>query len=139
VPTALVYLRIDGEDIVPLEYGRWVEGDARFTKSIRELPKDRIENLEIKVGRRLHFQVELADPGFADEVEVVDSEGEPVELSIFAGNSRHEGQRQAVQNGRSEVIACPDSGVMIVLRRNHAEVSRRKLELKAGEVTTARF
>ncbi|HTF90237.1 MAG TPA: sigma-70 family RNA polymerase sigma factor [Planctomycetota bacterium] len=139
VPSSLVYLRIDGEDIVPLEYGRWAEGDPRFAKSIRELPRDRIESLEIKVGRRLHFQVEIADPAFADEVAVLDGDGEAVELSVFSGNSRREGGRQPVLDGRSDVIACPDNGVMIVLRKNKAEVSRRKLELKAGEVTTVRF
>ncbi|MEO6707965.1 MAG: carboxypeptidase-like regulatory domain-containing protein, partial [Planctomycetota bacterium] len=139
VPSSLVYLRIDGEDIVPLEYGRWSEGDPRFVKSIRELPRDRIETLEIKVGRRLHFQVEIADPGFADEVAVLDGDGDPVELSVFSGNSRREGSRQPLLDGRSDVIACPDNGVMIVLRKNKAEVSRRKLELKPGEVTTVRF
>ncbi len=139
VPTSLVYLRIDGEDIVPLEYGRFAEGDARFVKSIRELPKEKIEELEITVGRRCHLQVELADPGFADEVVVLDDAGDPVELSVFAGNSRREDNSQPIQEGRSDVIACPDSGVMIVLRKSRAEVSRRKLELKPGEVISVRF
>jgi len=139
VPKSLVYLRIDGEDIVPLEYGRWSEDDARFAHSIRELPRDRIENLEIKVGRRCHFQVEVGDPEFADEVAVLDDQGNPVELSVFAGNARREDERQPLEAGRSDVIACPDSGVMLVLRKNKLEVSRRKLELKVGDVTTARF
>ena len=124
---------------MPLEYGRWAEGDARFAKSIRELPRDRIESLEIRVGRRLHFQVELADPAFADELAVLDGDGDPVEISVFAGNSRREGRRQPVHEGRSDVIACPDTGVMVVLRKNGAEVSRRKLELKTGEVVSVKF
>ena len=139
VPNTLVYLRIDGEEIVPLEYGRWTEDDPRFQKSIHELPRDTIESLEITVGRRCHFQVEFADPNFADEVTVLDDAGEPVELSVFAGNSRREGRSQPVHDGRSEVIACPDSGVMVVLRKSKTEVSRRKLELKPGEVTSVRF
>ena len=139
LPKSLVYLRIDGEDIVPLEYGRYVDGDTRFAKSIRELPADKIEQLEIRVGRRCHFQVELADPSFADELSVLDGEGDPVELSVFAGNSRRDGPRQELRGGRSEVIACPDDGVMLVLRKSGAEVSRRKLELKPGEVLSLRL
>jgi len=139
VPKTLVYLRIDGEDIVPLEYCRSFEGDQRHANSIAELPAEKIEQLEIRVGRRCHFQVELADPSFADSVVVLAETGETVELSVFAGNSRREAHQQPLQNGRSEVIACPDSGVMLVLRRAGAEVSRRKLELKAGEVLNLRL
>jgi hypothetical protein len=41
--------------ILPLEYGRYVEGDARFARTkVRELPLERIESLEIVVDRRAH-------------------------------------------------------------------------------------
>jgi protocatechuate 3,4-dioxygenase beta subunit len=136
VPKSLVYLRIDGEDLVPLEYGRFAADGSR---AAGELPRDTIENLRITVGRRCHFQVELADPSFADEIAVLDDAGEALELSVFAGTGRSEGLRLPLRGGRSEVIACPDNGVMVVLRKGRVEVSRRKLELKVGELTSVRF
>src|SRR5262249_28760175 len=61
VPRSLVYLRIDGEELIPLEYGRYVEGDKRFERTtVKELPRERIEKLEIAVERRCHLQVTLA-------------------------------------------------------------------------------
>ena len=67
VPKSLVYLRVEGEDILPLEYGRWVEGDPRFANApAHELPLERIERLEIVVEQRCHLQVTLADPSGAD-------------------------------------------------------------------------
>src|SRR5262249_42527885 len=57
VPKSLVYLRIEGEGLIPLEYGRG-----------GELPRDRIEDLAITVDLRCHFKIELADPTSADEV-----------------------------------------------------------------------
>ncbi|MBK8180898.1 MAG: carboxypeptidase regulatory-like domain-containing protein [Planctomycetes bacterium] len=144
LPKSLVYLRIDGEDIVPLEYGRRREADggagsgAEQAKSAPGLPVDRIESMEVTVSRRCHFQVALADPEFADELCVLDEEGVQVELSLFAGTGRREGARLPIQAGRTEVIACPDNGVTLVLRKAGAEVLRRNLELVPGEVLQVR-
>lgn len=139
VPDSLVYLRIDGEDLVPLEYGR-VTGLALLGgKAVSGLPRDRIEDLQITVGRRCHFQVELNDPEFADELEVRDDAFKQVALSVFVGNSRRENDRQPLKQGRSEVIACPDDGVMLVLLKGGVEVSRRRIELRPGEVLKLSF
>jgi RNA polymerase sigma-70 factor (ECF subfamily) len=139
VPRSLVYLRVDGEPILPLEYGRYVEGDARFVKSIRELPADKIENLEIVVARRCHLQLEVADPQFADELSVLDVEGEPLELSIFVGNGRKEGPRAPIVDGRSNVIATPDTGRTLVLYKAGVELTRRPIELAPGDVQHVRL
>ena len=140
VPKSLVYLRIDGEDILPLEYGRYVEGDKRFQRTeVRELPVDRIESLEIFVDRRAHVQVELDDPAAADEFALVDAEGSEVELSTFRGNGRHDGPRAPIREGRSDVVAGTDRAQSLVLYKGGLEVTRLAVTLVPGEVKSVRY
>jgi RNA polymerase sigma-70 factor (ECF subfamily) len=139
VPRSLVYLRIDGDAILPLEYGRYVEGDARFEHTaVRELPKDKIEQLEIVVEQRCHMQVELADAAFADELAVLDGAGHELVLSLYDGNSRREKLHQPIHEGRSDVLAVPDTGHTLVLFRTGAEVGRAPVQLEPGKLTTVR-
>ena len=135
VPKSLVYLRIQGEDLIPLEYGRFVEGDPRFADApVRELPKDRIDRLEIAVDRRCHFQVELADPTAADALSVLDADARPLVINVFVGNGRREEERAPIVEGRSHSMAVSDRGRTLVLYRGGVEVVRRALELEPGEV-----
>ena len=139
VPKSLVYLRVDGDTILPLEYGRYVEGDSRFANTaVRELPKDKIEQLEIVVEQRCHMQVELADAALADELAVLDAQGHELVLSLYAGNSRQERERHPIHEGRSDVLAVPDTGRTLVLFRAGAEVARSSVQLEPGKVTTVR-
>ncbi|MCE9596215.1 MAG: sigma-70 family RNA polymerase sigma factor [Planctomycetes bacterium] len=140
VPKSLVYLRIDGDDILPLEYGRYVEGDARFAHTtVKELPKERIASLEIVVQMRCHVRIELADPNLADEFAVLDENGAPLEVSVFEGNGRDEGERSPIRDGRSHTTGVPDSGRVLVLYKNDVEVARRGIEFTPGEVQVVRF
>jgi RNA polymerase sigma-70 factor (ECF subfamily) len=135
VPKTLVYVRVEGEGILPLEYGRYVEGDERFKDAIvRELPKDRIEKLEIVVDLRCHVQVELADPTAADELEVLDGQGRPLVINIILGNSRREGERVEIVDGRSYPMAVPDSARTIVLYKGGVEVARKSVAIVPGEL-----
>ncbi len=134
VPRTLVYLRVEGEDILPLEYGRWVEGDARFANGIKELPKDKIEDLEITVDRRCHFQVELADPTSADELAVLDASGNALTINVFVGNGRSENERAPIIGGRSHSMAVSDTGTTLVVYQAGKEVLRRPLTLVPGEL-----
>jgi RNA polymerase sigma-70 factor (ECF subfamily) len=140
VPRSLVYLRIDGEGILPLEYGRWVEGDPRFEHvEVRELPVDRIESLEIVVDRRAHLQVELGDPSAADEFALVDEDGTEIEISTFTGSGRREGMRAPIRGGRSDVVAGTDRARSIVLFQGGLEVARLPVTLVPGETTPVYF
>ena len=140
VPKSLVYLRIDGEGILPREYGRWVEGDPRFENvEVRELPVDRIESLEIVVDRRAHLQVELGDPSSADEFALVDDAGTEIEISTFTGSGRREGMRAPIRDGRSDVVAGTDRARSLVLFLGGAEVARLPVTLVPGETTSVRF
>ena len=140
VPRSLVYLRIDGEEILPLEYGRYVEGDERFEHAqVRALPTDGIDELVITVNQRAHFRVELLDPSAADSLAVLDARGVALELSVYDGDNRREGVRQPIRSGRTASIAAPDCARTLVLYRGDDEVARRVLELVPGELVQVRM
>ncbi|MCK6445663.1 MAG: sigma-70 family RNA polymerase sigma factor [Planctomycetes bacterium] len=140
VPKSLVYLRIDGDELLPLEYGRYDEGDPRFANvAVKALPVERIEDLEIVVALRCHLRVELADPEFADEFAVLDAAGEPLEISTFEGSGRQEGLRSAIVDGRSNTTGAPDFAATLVLFKANVEVARRPLALTPGAPRTERF
>lgn len=135
VPKSLVYVRVEGEGILPLEYGRYVDGDERFAETtVRGLPKDRIEDLEIVVDLRCHVQVELADPTIADTLSVLDAQGRELIINIIAGNSRREDERVDIVDGRSYPMAVPDSGKTIVLYKRGIEVARKSVTLAPGDL-----
>jgi hypothetical protein len=140
VPKSLVYLRIDGEGILPLEYGRYVEDDPDFENAeVRALPLDDIESLEIRVDRRAHLQVELTDPAAADQFALVDERGVELELSAFSGQGRREGMRHPIYAGRSDVVAGTDRARSIVLFKAGAEIARFAVALVPGETKSVRF
>jgi len=127
VPKSLVYLRIQGEEMIPLEYGR---GGV--------LPEDRIERLEITVDLRCHFKVELADPSSADELSVLDEAGNELILNIFVGTGRRENERAPISQGLSDTIAVSDAGRTLVLYLQGQEVSRSPLDLAPGTMREVR-
>ncbi|HET6204277.1 MAG TPA: sigma-70 family RNA polymerase sigma factor [Planctomycetota bacterium] len=128
VPRSLVYLRVEGENLIPLEYGRG-----------GELPKNRIEDLEIAVDLRCHFKVELADPASADELSVLDAEGRALVINIFFGTGRQENERVPIVEGRSHSMAVSDAGRTLVLLRAGREVNRVPLDLVPGELKELRL
>ena len=140
VPRSLVYLRIDGESILPLEYGRPHDGtDPRFAHLPKELPEHAVDRLEIQVAQRSHLVVELTEPGSADAVAVLTAEGRPVTLSIITATGRRDGPRLPILGERSDTMAVPDNGTTVVLYRNGEEVGRVPVQLLPGEVTTTTF
>ncbi len=140
VPKTLVYLRIEGESVIPLEYCRETEGDPSDPQAaFAQLPKDKIENLEIVVDQRCHLQVELADPTSADELAVLDSEGAELTIDVFVGNGRESNQRTPIVDGRSAALALPDRGKTLVLYLAGQEVSRSSVQLVPGALQTVRL
>jgi hypothetical protein len=140
VPRSLVYLRVDGENILPLEYGRHVEGDPRAPEGgVRELPVDRIEDLELRVELRCHVRVELADAGFADELAVLDAAGNELVISLFTGEGRRDTERHPLHGGRSDVLGVPDTGATLVLFKNGVEVARSRLAPDPARLVTVRL
>jgi RNA polymerase sigma factor (sigma-70 family) len=140
VPKNLVYLRIEGPTLLPLEYGRYWDDDPRFADAIAKgLPKEGIDALEIVVDQRCHFQVELADPSAGDAVAVLDRDGRELIISVFHGNGREERPHVAVVDGRTPAMAVSDAGCTLVLLEDGAEVARQPLDLEPGALRHLRF
>ncbi len=133
VPKDLVYLRIQGTDVIPLEWGRGLAG------GLARLAGERPEELEITVERRCHFQVELEVAAEADQVGVLDAQGNELVISAFHGNGRSEGERQTLLEGRSAMLAVGDRAATLVLYRLGGEVRRVPLRLTPGEPTSLRL
>lgn len=133
VPERAVYLRIQGADTLPLEWGRGLAG------GLAELAGEDPEDVLITVERRCHFQVELAVPDEADELGVLDAEGRALTISEFLGNSRHDTERHRIVEGRSNTLAVGDRAVTLVLYRGGSEVRRVALALDPGTPASLRF
>ena len=132
VPRDLVYLRLDGEDILSHEYGR-------NEQNLATLAGEGVEDLTIVVGLRVHLQVTLSDPARATQVVVLDAEGECVQINVIQGNSRREGLDASLEAGRTDVLTVPDSAATLVLLLDGEEVARQELNLVRGVVTQVRF
>jgi RNA polymerase sigma-70 factor (ECF subfamily) len=133
VPKQNVYLRLDGEGILPVEYGRGVAG------GLLELSRGDAEHLRVVVATRMHVQVELAEPAAADTLSVLDGQGEAITVNVFDGHSRMETDDLKLDHGRSPVFVVPDTAATLVLRKAGAEVRRVPLVLQGGDVNRLRF
>jgi hypothetical protein len=132
VPRNLVYLRLEGAQTVPLEWGRHIEG------GLAGLVGQDHDDLTITLGRRCHFRVELARADEADQIAVLDAAGNPLEISEFRGNGRREAGRQPLTDGRSNPLAVADTATTLVLYSGDREVRRVPLALTPGEQTLVR-
>ncbi|MBI5364499.1 MAG: sigma-70 family RNA polymerase sigma factor [Planctomycetes bacterium] len=140
LPKELVYLRIDGEDVLPLEYGRDGEGDDRFAGGgTSTLPSERVTELEIVVDQRCHLQVVLSDPSTADEVALLDAQGGVVPLNVYDGHGRETRDRYPLTDGRSPALAVSDAGTTIVLYEAGVEVLRMPVVLAPGPLKEVRL
>jgi protocatechuate 3,4-dioxygenase beta subunit len=133
VPEHAVYLRIQGADTIPLEWGRGLAG------GLAELAANDPEELLITVERRCHFQVELAVPDEADELGVLDAEGHALTISEFFGSGRRDDERHPIVAGRSSTLAVGDRAATLVLYRAGSEVRRVALALEPAAPASLRL
>lgn len=132
VPEDLVYLRIQGPDTLPVEWGRGLEG------GLARLAGEHPEELLIEIERRCHFQVELRVPDEADELGMLDDDGNELVISDFLGNGRRDTERHALLEGRSSTLAVGDRAGWLVLYRAGVEVRRVPVRLEPGSIATLR-
>ena len=138
VPRSLVYLRLDGEGILPLEFGRVSGYGDSAEKS--GLPHEAVTELEIEVVQRAHLRVVLSNPGSADTFSVLDAAGETVPLHLIRANGHStSGSMPIHSEGRSDVIALAETGAVVVLHAGVVEVGRAPVELVPGEVVDVTF
>jgi protocatechuate 3,4-dioxygenase beta subunit len=134
VPKERVYLRLDGEDILPLEYGR------EDPRGIAGPSHGEFESLELRVQVRYHFQVELTGPEAktADEIEVLDGAGGQIPINLFTGNSRRTTDSVELKEGKSDALVVPEDARTLVLLSKGVELRRAPLHLVAGELNIVR-
>jgi len=128
MPRELVYLRLDGDEIVSDDWGRHAPG------GIAALSDGKVENLEILARLRVHMQVLLADPAEADAVRVLDAEGAPIPIDVVRAGGRSTSREVALGAGRTEVLTVDDRATTLVLVRQGEEVRRVPLALVRGQV-----
>jgi RNA polymerase sigma-70 factor (ECF subfamily) len=134
VPKEHVYLRLDGEDILPLEYGR------EEAHGIAGASHGEVESLELRVQVRHHFQVELSGPEATtvDEIEVLDGAGTRLPINLFLGNSRRTTDSVELKDGKSDALVVTEDARTLVLRSKGVEVRRAPLHLVAGQLNIVR-
>ena len=133
VPRDLVYLRIEGSDMIPLEWGRHLAG------GLAKLVGEHHDELTIAVELRCHFQVELEVPAEADQLGILDADGHEMIISEFRGNNREERERHPIVDGRSAMLAVGDGATTLVLYRAGGEVRRTPVRLTPGTPSNLRL
>lgn len=131
VPRRGVYLRLDGPNIVPDDWGR----SANALEEMLASP----ERVEIVVGIRRRFRVVLREPERADQVAALDADGNTLSLSLMMGNGRRDGPSMPLIDGESGVLTVADSIATIVLSREGEEVQRFAVELEGTDVRELRL
>jgi RNA polymerase sigma-70 factor (ECF subfamily) len=99
-----------------------------------------VDDLKCVVNRRMHLQVELDPPeDRADELRVLDGEGQPMILRIMRGESSFTDRRADILAGKSQVLSTSEDARTVVLYKGGAEVGRVPVKLQAGSVQVVRF
>lgn len=115
-------------------------GDPILFASVTLGPSIDPRDVRIVADRRLHLQVELAEPlDRADSFRVLDASDKPMILRVMRGNSSFTNRTQRFENGRSEVISLGESGRTLVLYRAEVEVARVPLTLTRAGVNRVRW
>lgn len=123
VPKNLVYLRLEGPTVLPLEWGRHVEG------GMASLIGKSADSIQIRMGRRCEFRVELTQPKSADSLQILNEKGEPLEVSELRGRSRREAQSQPLEDGRSQKLTVCDDATTLVLLKDGKVTHRQAIRL----------
>ena len=133
VPHRATYLRLDGDGILPLEFGRGEAG------GLFEVLGGRGDDVRLTVAVRLHVQVELLDAASADAIRALDDAGKPVSLTVFQGRGRNDTERLDLVEGRSAVFVVPEGTATLVLEKAGKAVRREVLSLLPGSLNTLRL
>jgi len=140
LPKSFVYLRIEGEEILPLEYGRDTHDlPGAAEGSSNRIPDKDLEQLVIAVDRRCHLQVELADPSSADALCVLDEQGRKLDINVYVGSGRRTSDSSPITEGKSNTMAVTDAARTLVLMKGEVEVSRSQLKLTPGQTTKVKL
>ena len=119
-----------------------VDGPILGVRSEQIVPRDRpIEPGDdpraviVEVHARCHLDVRLRPPhDRADQIEVRDAGGEPVDLMRIEGTSTSAMSAVELVDGRSGVVSVSSAARTLVLLRDGQEIETHVLDLRRGEV-----
>ena len=128
-----MYLRLDGERILPIEYGRGVDGG--ITAVANEPP----EALRIVVPIRVHARIELLDASEADAIAFLDEHGERTPINVYQGSSRRTTRTTPFADGRTDNLTLTDAVTTAVLMKAGEKVRDAAIQLRGGELQVIRL
>jgi protocatechuate 3,4-dioxygenase beta subunit len=116
-----------------------VHGEAILFAKVKLGEETDVDDVRIVVNRRMHLQVELDPPvDRADEVRVLDGEGQPMDVVIMRGESSFVFPKAEVVDGRSQVLSLSEDAKTAVLYKAGVEVARIPIVLRPDEVARVR-
>jgi len=110
-----------------------LQHEAFFIRTWSLEGHDDLERLEIVEPVLCELQVELRDPAFADSIEVLDPEGQALEVLESWGAFLSAGQSASFADGKTSVLRIQETACTLVLRQDEQEVLRRPLRLDPGQ------
>ena len=113
------------------------EGFFMHIERLDEVEGD-LSDLRLVVPLLGELRVTLDDAGAADQLAVLDAEGEPLELVISRGPYLSVTQKAVLSEGSSSVIQVDQRASTLVLSLEGREVARRPLTVTPGERTDVR-
>ena len=125
LPRENVQLAVQHPDVM------WLSGIELESFEVRDPDADRLEELEIVAEWRYRLQVVLSNPGAGDEIRVLDSAGDELELWNQSGQGygvREDNPR--LVDGRSKQLFVTGGATTLVLLRDGSEVQRQALDLR---------
>lgn len=137
LPRGKVYLRLDGENILPIEFGR----DGRGNEGgIGSASQRQVDDLLITASLRYHMQLELAPDraDLADSFHVIDGDGAKLTINAFEGSSRRSTDECQIHDGKSPVVVVNEEAKMLVLSKAGRETLRLPLTLAPTGVNIVR-
>lgn len=114
VPRTHVYLRVDGDSILPIEYGRGSETDglARLVGGVDD-------DVRIVVSSRCHVQLQLRKPGEATGFSVLDASGRELNIDHFEANGRTTLDVFPFdEHGHTPVLTVAETATVLVLHKD---------------------
>lgn len=129
VPRGDVVLALSGDSVLGKEW----ELDPAV------LEGDPVSPVQIELERRMHVQVELADPTSANSFALLDADGNEISMSLRMGSSTYFMTRTPIVEGRSHVASGSERARSVVIYKDDEEVGRTSVMLSPDEITTVRL
>jgi RNA polymerase sigma-70 factor (ECF subfamily) len=137
LPKEKVFLRIEGENILPFDYGCGPQGAMQ---PIGSVSSRKLDDLLITVALRYHMQIELPPErmDLADAVSALDENGKSLDINVFEGNSQMSATNFPLHGGRSPVVVVSEDAKTLVFTKDGKESLRVPLALTPGQVNVVR-